>query len=552
MMLNILIYIGKSSIATGIFYLVFLLLFKKQKHFDFNRLYLLVSLMISFIIPLITIPTVKFVDMAITDGSGSTIVYLPTASAARVLPESSFSFFHYLFGGFVLGILAFSLHLIISHLKAIRIINNCRVVQLFDHPVHITTKDVHPFSFFNKIIISEKILSSPDLEMIVSHERIHVQEKHTIDILIAEMMFLFQWFNPFAWLIKEAVRNNLEYKTDNEIIQNYNPQNYQLAMVALAGKDGVSPFLTALNGSQLKNRIIMMKKKTKSKFAIVKQLVVLPLLVILVVGLSNKKVISKPIQIKKAENNSVIEKQNTRNSNNGSYGWEVSGGFNGEISMGNPDAIKLSPSTEKGLRVQVNQTKSNFDKTKPMVIYVDGKLLNPQSDKDFDFDNANIEDFGKLINVLPENIESIEVLKDGSSIALLGEEAKDKTVLLIKTKSTISTALDLRKAIAAKIKFPIDAADLNSELSLSLYATISESGKITKITEQIAENEQYITVGEVVLEAQRVKSDVQKSENEYKELLGKEAKRVLEDLPRMEIPEWKGKVVKFQFIFRTE
>jgi beta-lactamase regulating signal transducer with metallopeptidase domain len=85
--------------------------------------------------------------------------------------------------------------------------------------------------------------------MIVSHEKIHVREKHTLDILFVEIMFLFQWFNPFAWLLKDAVKNNLEYKTDHEIAQQYNPQKYQMAMVALADKKGVAPFLTALNGS---------------------------------------------------------------------------------------------------------------------------------------------------------------------------------------------------------------------------------------------------------------------------------------------------------------
>lgn len=425
---NFLIYIGKTSIATSTFYLAYILLFQNQKHFDFNRLYLLVSLMLSFIIPLITIKMVKFEDIVISNLSGSSIVYLPSATESTVLPNNSFNLFHYLLGGFVLGILAFSLHLIISHFKAIRIINNCRVVQLFEYPVHITSLDVHPFSFFDKIVVSEKILSSPDLEMIVSHEKIHVQEKHTIDIFLVELMFLFQWFNPFAWLVKDAIRNNLEFKTDDEITKKYNPQKYQLAMVALADKNEVSPFLTALNGSQLKNRIIMMKMKTQTKFRVVKQLVVLPLLAILIVGLSNKE-------------------------------------------------------------------------------------------------------------ARTENVQSSE-----KSISVVNNE-KDEAV---------NTSLELRKAIAYRMKFPVAAADMNSELSLNIYATINEHGEITNIRDQIAENTQFITVDEIVITAQRIKSDVQKSENEYKKMLGKVTKQVLEDSPQIEVPELKGQVVKFQFKFKTE
>ena len=67
-------------------------------------------------------------------------------------------------------------------------------------------------------------------------------------------------------------------------------------MVALADKKGVAPFLNALNGCQLKNRIVMMKKKTENKYAFVKQLVVLPLLAVLVMGLSNKEVKTEFVQ----------------------------------------------------------------------------------------------------------------------------------------------------------------------------------------------------------------------------------------------------------------
>ena len=126
--------------------------------------------------------------------------------------------------------------------------------------------------------------------MIVLHEDIHVREKHTFDILFAEILFLLQWFNPFVWLLKDAIKNNLEYKTDHQVVKTIDPQQYQLAMVGLAHKEGIAPFLTAMNGSQLKNRIVMMKKKTRNKYALLKQLLVLPLLAVLTMSLANKEV----------------------------------------------------------------------------------------------------------------------------------------------------------------------------------------------------------------------------------------------------------------------
>jgi TonB family protein len=289
-----LFYIGKAAIAAGAFYIAFLLLFQNQKHFTFNRIYLPVSLALSFVIPLITFTTVKYIEPVNFDANS--FAYLAPATGEIVQPAFVFEWYHYLFGLYLLGTAGFLFHLLLGHLKAINIIQKSRIQKIFNNLVNITPKDVHPFSFFSKIVVSEKTLSHPDLEMIVSHENIHVREKHTLDILFTEIMFLLQWFNPFAWLLKDAVKNNLEYITDNEIAKHYNPQTYQLAMVTLADKQGIAPFLTALNGSQLKNRIVMMKKKTENKYAFVKQLLVLPLLAVLVMGLSNREVKTEVIQ----------------------------------------------------------------------------------------------------------------------------------------------------------------------------------------------------------------------------------------------------------------
>jgi TonB-dependent SusC/RagA subfamily outer membrane receptor len=295
-----LIYIAKAAIAAGAFYIAFLLLFQNQKHFTFNRIYLPVSLALSFVIPLITFTTIKYIEPV--NFEVNSFAYLAPASGEIVQRAFVFEWYHYLFGLYLLGTAGFLFHLLLGHLKAIKIIQKSRVQKIFNNLVNITPKDVHPFSFFSKIVVSEKTLSHPDLEMIVSHENIHVREKHTLDILFTEIMFLLQWFNPFAWLLKDAVKNNLEYLTDNEIAKHYNPKTYQLAMVTLADKQGIAPFLTALNGSQLKNRIVMMKKKTENKYAFVKQLVVLPLLAVLVMGLSNREVKTESLSQQSSKN----------------------------------------------------------------------------------------------------------------------------------------------------------------------------------------------------------------------------------------------------------
>lgn len=307
---NFLIYIAKSALAAGAFYLLYLALFQHQKQFVFNRIYLPVSLALSFIIPLITFTSVRYIHIPAAPVETNSFAYLAEPTMTQPLaPAFEMEWFHYLMGLYALGILGFLCYLILGHFKAFSIIKKSRLQKLFNVNVNVTNKDVHPFSFFDKIVLSDRTLDNPHLGMIVLHEEIHVREKHTLDILFAEILFLLQWFNPFAWLLKDAIKNNLEYKTDHQVVKTIDPQQYQLAMVGLAHKEGIAPFLTALNGSQLKNRIVMMKKKTRNKYALLKQLLVLPLLAVLTMSLANKEVKTEIVQQNTDNTEAFVESQ---------------------------------------------------------------------------------------------------------------------------------------------------------------------------------------------------------------------------------------------------
>lgn len=293
-------YIGRAALATGAFLIVYLLLFQNRKQFVFNRLYLLFSMAASLVIPLVTFTSIR--EIAVTPMSSVNYLDLAPAVVSTTPVANPWNWYHYATLIYLAGLLGFFFYLVAGHLKAIGIIKKSAKKPELGNKVYVSGKDIHPFSFFGNIVLSRHTLSHPDFEMILTHERIHVVEKHTIDILFSELLFLPQWFNPFAWLIKDAIKNNLEYKTDNSVIQNYNPETYQLAMVSLAGKKGVSPFLNALDGSHLKNRIVMMKKKTTNKYAVVKQLVILPLLAILVMGLANREIKTVVVEPEKVYN----------------------------------------------------------------------------------------------------------------------------------------------------------------------------------------------------------------------------------------------------------
>jgi TonB family protein len=433
-----LFYIGKAALAAGAFYIAYLALFQNRKQFIFNRIYLPVSLALSFIIPLITFTTTKYIQAPVADVNS--FAYLSQSSVATESFSESYSLWpHYLFGMYLLGITGFLLHLLTGHFNAIRMVQKSRVRNLFGNRVHITQKDVHPFSFFSKIVLTEKTLNSPNLKMIVAHENIHVKEKHTLDILFTEILFLLQWFNPFAWLIKDAVKNNLEYKTDHEIVKTNDPQTYQLAMVALADKKGVAPFLTALNGSQLKNRIIMMKKKTENKFTLLKQLVLLPLLAVLVMGLSNREVNIELVQ----QRNTQLELNNVEQEGKTVKGkvTDKEGNPIKEVNIlivSSQSTVKTDSNGDYKIQLDaVNETlvfgKSGF---KTLEIKTNGKNnIDVQLETENRLYIIDDKEFrGDLDAIDPDNIKSIDVLKGESGARHYGEKGKNG-VIVIQTKS---------------------------------------------------------------------------------------------------------------------
>ena len=283
---NLIFYLLRTSIALAAFYLAYLLLFQKSKHFRFNRIYLAGSMLISYFIPLITFRADAAPVPAYPDLPVQTVPASPEA-VVRFFWEV-FSWEQVAAAVFVFGFVLFLIRLAAGHLRALVLIKRARRESLNGVSCLVSDEDIHPFTYFNQLIIPADTLETPYLNMIIQHEQIHVKEQHTIDVCIAEFLFLFQWFNPFAWLIKDAVKDNLEFLTDDCVIRHADRQSYQLAMVTLAGKSGVPPFLTALNGSQLKNRIIMMKTKHKNN-GLVRKFLLLPLLTLLVITLSNRE-----------------------------------------------------------------------------------------------------------------------------------------------------------------------------------------------------------------------------------------------------------------------
>jgi len=164
-----------------------------------------------------------------------------------------------------------------------------RIVELDD--------DKAPCSFGNSIFINPAKYDWETYNQILMHEKVHIQQRHTLDLVLAELMLVVQWFNPFAWLYRKELESNLEFLTDDSVLHHHRvePAAYQLSLLKVSVPNFSMSIATNYNQSLLKKRIIMMNAKRSNIHTMWKYFMLMPLLVALVCGLNKPIAMSSPV-----------------------------------------------------------------------------------------------------------------------------------------------------------------------------------------------------------------------------------------------------------------
>ena len=138
--------------------------------------------------------------------------------------------------------------------------------------------DKAPCSFGNNIFINPSKYEWETYNQILLHEKIHIRERHTIDIIIAELLLIFQWFNPVAWIYRREIESNLEFLTDDQLMQKekVDKRSYQLSLVKVSAPHLPLSLTTNYNQSILKKRIAMMNTKRSNLHTAWKYFFLLP------------------------------------------------------------------------------------------------------------------------------------------------------------------------------------------------------------------------------------------------------------------------------------
>lgn len=283
------LYLLQVNVGLILFYALYKLVCTWDTFFRSRRFILIVSLVLPFILP--------FIDVREWLESRDRMIMLTHFDYSAVLPEivvgseavetgnrvfvlSEWIGYLYLAGVVALlvrlAVQAFSLYRLIVRMPE-KEINGVRVKCLNDPS--------GPFSFFGWIFMNPAAVKEDEISEILTHEMAHVKQHHSVDVLLAEMVSICCWMNPFAWLLKREVRLNLEFLADRKVMEaGFATKSYQYHLLGLAynHKYGLS---NNFNFSHLKQRIIMMNKKKSNAAGHIKYaLFVLPAFALLVAG----------------------------------------------------------------------------------------------------------------------------------------------------------------------------------------------------------------------------------------------------------------------------
>ena len=290
-MTEFLIYQGKAAIALAVFYMFYRLLLSKETFHRFNRIVLLGTAALSFVLPLCVITLKEVVVVPAMTGTSETIVG-EAAETIAMVPETSAPIWPVVLCSlFVLGALAVLAHVAVSIIGIRRIISNgSRQTLESGETLIITETDTAPFSWMKYIVISREDYES-GYSQILTHEKAHIALRHSWDILFVDMITALQWFNPAIWMLKADLRALHEFEADDAVLRSgANIKEYQYLLIRKAvSKSGYS-VANSFNHSTLKARITMMLNKKSSRMSAWKALYVIPLVGISLAATAETKV----------------------------------------------------------------------------------------------------------------------------------------------------------------------------------------------------------------------------------------------------------------------
>ena len=274
-MVSFLTYQLKVAVIMAVFYIFYRLFLIKDSWHRLNRIVLLSTALLSFLLPvcIITIHKTEVLPMPVAQ-----LVQAVSSTPA----QPSTPWWHIaLMAVYAAGVVFVLARVIASVLRVRNIIKDARKEVLADGTVvYIMPGNAESFSWMGHIVISEADWNNNE-SAIIRHEKAHVALRHSIDVLITDIIAAIQWFNPAIWMLRIDLRAVHEYEADDTVLRSGTDlRSYQYLLISKAAAMNGYTIANNFNHSILKNRIFMMEKETSTRRSLLRALYLLPLVCI--------------------------------------------------------------------------------------------------------------------------------------------------------------------------------------------------------------------------------------------------------------------------------
>jgi beta-lactamase regulating signal transducer with metallopeptidase domain len=278
-------YLLKSGVCLLVFYAFYKLFLEQENMHVYKRIYLIATVVVSFLIPTVTFTTyVELVPQIQPTMVSSSTPLFPI----ETVEESQNNVLIILWSIYALGVLFFGIRFIKNARTIFYKIRNNHKIKKGKITSVLINEDVVPHTFLNFIFFNKKhFLSGIIPQEVMLHEETHAKQKHTVDVLLIEFLQVVFWFNPLLFFISKSVKLNHEFLADQAVInKGINPQKYQNTLLAYSSNASQFQLANAINYSSIKKRLVIMKTQTSKRKILIRSVLLVPILTILLSSFS--------------------------------------------------------------------------------------------------------------------------------------------------------------------------------------------------------------------------------------------------------------------------
>ena len=296
------VYILKSSVCLAIFYLFYRLLLARETFHRFNRFSLLGILLLSCLLPLVEVSVKQETEVHQTMLTLEQLLMMADAvnatEAGARTETATVTWIQVALLVYLAGIVFFAFRNVYSLVRLLMLLKSGKKEDIGSYlpgrkervTLIVHNCDIAPFSWMGYIVISRKDLEENGREILI-HELAHIHNRHSWDLLVADVCIFFQWFNPASWLLKQELQNIHEFEADETVIkEGVDAKQYQLLLIKKAVGTRLYSMANSFNHSKLKKRITMMLKEKSNPWAKLKYLYILPVAAIAVTAFARPEI----------------------------------------------------------------------------------------------------------------------------------------------------------------------------------------------------------------------------------------------------------------------